>query len=184
LCGKHFMQWRRSEDGMPPLPDIREARQRERLVRDELTLGCLGESQGIYPGNTMFANEGERREAWERHRGELTDEYEARQLGDRPDAWWRFVADRPKYLTPCPSEPGPHGLVKRVRWGHEEAVERFAWMAREGHLTGAELANIAERGAKARERVGTPRERKEALGDGYGGDRLSVAIADAVEAQS
>jgi hypothetical protein len=73
-------------------------------------------------------------------------------------------------------------LTERTRWSHEANVEKFTWLAKNGHLTPAERAWIAERGREARKRIGTPGEHKAALSPDFGGDRLRVAIAKAVEA--
>ncbi len=72
--------------------------------------------------------------------------------------------------------------MKRIRWSHEAKVESLSWMARNGHLTDAERERIAKRGREARDRIKVGRERKAALGEGFGADREDVAIADAVEA--
>ena len=183
FCGRHFMQWRRSPDGDPPLPSVKEARRRERLIRDELSLGCLGEAQGIDPGNTMFASEDERREAWEKYGDELTAEAEARRIGSRPHAWWIYVAGRPQYLGRCPSMHDAD-LAERTRWRHHAEVEKWSWLAANGHLTADERAWVATRGREARKRIGTPGEHKAALSPDFGGDKEDAAIAEAVEAQS
>ena len=89
-----------------------------------LELGCLGEGQ-VWP----FASEDECRQAWEELGPEITAEFEARGVGHRPWAWWRYVAERDQYVGHCPGEPGPNGLVKRIRWSHEAKVESLSWMA-------------------------------------------------------
>ena len=74
-----------------------------------------------------------------------------------------------------------HDLTARIRWGHESEVERLTFMEANGHLTDAERRRITERCAAAKARIAAGRERKEALGYGYGGDRLRI-VAEAVEA--
>jgi hypothetical protein len=181
LCAAHYQRWRRDPTGEPPLPEIKAARHREWLIRRALTFGCLGEGQ-VWP----FADEAEQRRAWEELGEEQTAEFrdDGRRGGHRPHAWWLFVAGRPEFLGRCPTERGGHGLAARVRWGHEAMVEKFTWMAKHGHLTAQEREWIAGRGREARERIKAGRERKAALGDGFGADREDVAIADAVEAAS
>src|SRR5215211_2707838 len=183
FCDAHYQQWRRSPDGDPPLPSVQEAHKRERLIRDELSLGCLGECQGIYPGNTMFASEAERLAAWEKYGDELTAEAEARGIGSRPHAWWIHVAGRRPYLGRCPSMREA-SLAERTRWRHLAEVERWTWLAANGHLTAAERAWVSKRGREARERIGTRGEHKAALSPDFGGDKEDAAIASAVEAHS
>src|ERR671914_223358 len=55
------------------------------MQRMNLELGFLSQQ----PIEVQFANEEERREAWERHRDELL---EHRREGRRPDAWWCYDA--------------------------------------------------------------------------------------------
>jgi hypothetical protein len=176
LCDAHYQQWRRT--GEAPLPEIKAARHREWLIRRELTYGFLPEGM-----ETPFTSEAERRAAWDRYGGELTAEYLAYERGLRPRAWWRYVAGRPEHLGRCPSMHEAD-LTERTRWGHEAEVEKFTFMAANGHLTPAERAWIAERGREARERVGTPGEHLAALSPDYGGDKEAVAVAAAVEANS
>jgi hypothetical protein len=141
-----------------------------------LTLGFLPDGM-----ESPFASDDERRTAWERYGPELTAKYEAYARGFRPSAWWRSEAGRPQYLGQCPSMHDAD-LTERTRWSHEANVEKFTWLAKNGHLTPAERAWIAERGREARKRIGTPGEHKAALSPDFGGDRLRVAIAKAVEA--
>ena len=173
FCGRHYQVWRRS--GEPPLAEVKAERDREWRVRRVLELGCLGEGQ-------VRPDEAELRRGWEELGPEITAEFEAHGNGHRPWAWWRYVAERDQYVGRSPEEPGPHGLVKRIRWSHEAKVESLSWMARNGHLTDAERERIAQRGREARERIKAGRERKASLGEGYGADREDVAVADAVEA--
>ena len=53
-------------------------------------------------------------------------------------------------------------------------------MARHGHLTDLELEILERRAAEARERIGTDREQKAALSPNFGGDKLRVALWEAV----
>jgi hypothetical protein len=94
--------------------------------------------------------------------------HHARQFCDGHYQTWRRTGETP-----------PGDLTARVRWQHDAEVECFTFMAQHGHLTAAERERIAERGEEARKRIAIGRERKEALGEGFGGDRLLVAIAEA-----
>jgi hypothetical protein len=131
----------------------------------------------------MFSSEEERRVAWERYGGELTAEAEERECGNRPWGWWRYAAGRPERLGRCPSMREAD-LTERTRSRHEAEVEKWTWMAANGHLTPAERTWVTERGRAARQRVGTPGEHKAALSPDYGGDKEAVAIAEAVQAHS
>jgi hypothetical protein len=73
-------------------------------------------------------------------------------------------------------------LAERTRWGHHAEVEKWTFLAANGHLTAAERAWVAQRGREARTRIGTPGEHKAALSPDYGGDKERLAIAEAVEA--
>ncbi len=53
-------------------------------------------------------------------------------------------------------------------------------MARHGHLTELELETLERQAAEARERIGTDREQKAALSPEFGGDRLRLALWEAV----
>jgi hypothetical protein len=172
LCDQHYQVWRRTGDA--PLPTIKAARHREWLIRRELTFGVLPEGMA-----SPFASEDERRAAWGQYGPELTAECEALGIGSRPWAWWRYVAERPQYLA---SRPRTHDLTTSIRWSHEANVEKFAWLAEHGHLTTGERDRVALRGGEARARLDTGRERKAALGEGFGGDRELLAVAAAVEA--
>jgi hypothetical protein len=174
FCDAHYQTWRRT--GEPPLPEIKAERHREWLIRRELTLGFLPDWM-----ESPFVSDDERRAAWERYGPELTAEDEAMATGNRPAARWRYVAGRPQYLGNRPSTR-EHDLTERTRWSHADEVEKFTFLAANGHLTPAERAWVAERGREARKRIGTPGEHKAALSPDYRADKEAVAIAEAVEA--
>ena len=149
-------------------------------VEDELRYGCVPTWRSPHGTGSMFATEHERREAWEAHRDKLMAEYLEPPLlpGRRPYAWWEFEAGRPQYLTEISERE--LDLATTTRRGHEREVESLAWMARHGHLTELELEILERRAAEARERIGTDREGKAALSPDFGGDKLRVALWEAV----
>ena len=99
-----------------------------------------------------FASEDDRRAAWDRYGPELTAEHEAYERGLRPSAWWRYVAGRPEHLGRCPSMHEAD-LTERTRWAHLAEVEKWTWLAADGHLTPEERNRIAERGREGRTRI-------------------------------
>ena len=180
LCRLHYDQERYlATTGRDP-----EAQERagwEAGVEDDLRYGCVPTWRSPHGTGSMFATERERREAWEAHRDQLMTDYLEPPIlpGRRPDAWWEFEAGRPRYLTKVDSY-GDLGTTTRMN--HEREVESLAWMARHGHLTGLELETLERRAAEARERIGTDREQKAALSPNFGGDKLRLAMWDAVSA--
>ncbi len=181
LCRLHYDQERYlATTGRDP-----EAQDRagwEAAVEDELRYGCVPTWRSPHGTGSMFATGRERREAWEAHRERLMAEYLEPPLlpGRRPDAWWGYEADRPQYLTENTS--GEVDLPTATRLDHERQVESIGWMARHGHLTDLELETIERRAAEARERIGTGHEQKAALSPDFGGDKLRVALWEAVSA--
>jgi hypothetical protein len=172
LCRKHFDLRRYAETtGQDPEAQARQAR--EWAIEGELEFG---------PGDrgSVFADDEERRAAWEERRDQLLEEYLTPPLtpGKRPAAWWTFEAGRPRYLSEVDYDS--HDLRLITRQGHEREIESITWMAANGHLTKLEIEIIERKGGEARSRIGTPAEQKAALSPDYGGDKLPAALADAV----
>jgi hypothetical protein len=154
-----------------------------------------GEDQGLSSGQrwellgpagreSHFSSETDKRTAWQEHREELIEYARDGRPGNRPAAWWLYEARRPEHLGPHPLEPPPG----EPRWGDEHGralddydFEPILYMAANGHLTNHEVTAIRERGAEARERVGTDREQR---GTTYAmsQDRSAVRLARAVDA--
>jgi len=152
----------------------------ESAVEDELRYGCVPRWRSPHGTESMFVSDEERREAWEVNRDRLmTDYLEPPSIpGRRPQAWWEFEAGRPQYLTEI--DRRDLDLTTATRQRHERQVESLSWMARHGHLTDLELEVIEREAAEARERIGTGREQKAALSPDFGGDKLRVAVWEAV----
>jgi hypothetical protein len=132
----------------------------------------------------MFESDEERRAAWAERKDELMEEeYTGTStcMGHRPWAWWEYESGRPELRSrPPESFDFSRGLAETTRIAHEHEVERFAFMAENGHLADAELEKIAELGREAKARIGTRWERKAHQSPEYGGDKLAAARAEAV----
>jgi len=152
----------------------------ESAVEDELRYGCVPRWRSPHGTESMFASDDERREAWELNRDRLMDEYLEPPFvpGRRPNAWWQYEAGRPQYLTEI--DRSDRDLRTITRLSHEREVESVGWMARHGHLTELELEVIEQKATDARERVGTGHEQKAALSPDFGGDKLRLALWEAV----
>ncbi len=81
-----------------------------------------------------------------------------------------------RFVSPTLCERG----APATRADHLYEVEKFTYLAENGHLTEAEIEKIAAKGQEARERIGTDGEQKAANSPDYGGDKLTAARADAV----
>jgi hypothetical protein len=163
-------------------PEAVAGAQREQAIEGELTLGCVAEWRSPYGTNSMFADDEERRAAWEERREALMVNYLTPPLrpGRRPFAWWRYEAQRPAHLSDYPPRDFETPQDERAAALDEYEIEPVAWMAAHGHPTDEELAKIAERANEARPRIGTPAEHI-----GSGGvdraDRRAVKLYEAVE---
>jgi hypothetical protein len=158
--------------------------EREQRIEGELCLGCVSEWQSPHGTNSMFANDEERRAAWDERRDKLMEEeYTGTDtcMGHRPWAWWEYESGRPELRSRPPEAwDFSQGLADVTRHSHLHEVEQFTYMAENGHLTQAEVEKIADKGRDARERIGTDGEHKAAQSPDYGGDKLAAARADAV----
>ena len=74
-----------------------------------------------------------------------------------------YEASRPEHLGAYPLDPAPG----QARWGaaHGQAIDSYEFepilhLAANGHLANDEINAIRERGAEARDRVGTDREQR------------------------
>lgn len=94
-----------------------------------------------------------------------------------------YEASRPEHLGAYPLDPAPG----QARWGaaHGQAIDSYEFepilhLAANGHLANDEINAIRERGAEARDRVGTDREQR---GTTYAvsKDRSAVRLARAVD---
>ena len=102
-------------------------------------------------------------------------------IGQRPWAWWEYESGRPELRSrPPESFDFSDGLAPATRADHLYEVEKFTYLAENGHLTEAEIEKIAAKGQEARERIETDGEQKAANSPDYGGDKLTAARADAV----
>jgi hypothetical protein len=106
-----------------------------------------------------------------------------RVVGSRPQAWWRFEAERPDHLTDEPDwldyiEGREMTDEERDRYGSDYVAwehEPIVWMAAHGHLTDDELAMIEQTAEEAERRIDTDEEGI-ASGDIYD-DRAAVELA-------
>ena len=103
LCRRHYDEDRYLQTTGRSPEAVAEA-QREQAIEGELTLGCVAEWHSPYGTNSMFADDEERRAAWEERREALMVNYLTPPLlpGHRPFAWWRYEAGRPQHLTEHP----------------------------------------------------------------------------------
>ena len=166
-CRIHYDQARYAES-IGESPEALAAAAREQAVIADLESGT----------SKVLATDAERLEAWEARRGALMERCGPPYVGLRPEAWWRYEVGRDQYLTGIGS--ASHDLGAAVRQRHEAEVEKVGWMAANDHLTDYEIDKIATRGREALERLDTDAERRAAGNADYGGDKLAVALADAV----
>jgi len=162
-CRVHYDRLR-YEETTGRTPEAIEEGARESSIRAELELGCVPTWRSPHGTGSMFASEADLRAAWEEMGDEILKDYLTPPLipGRRPDAWWRFVADRPEHSTPYPLDP-PQGAE---RWGEahgraldDHNIEPVVWMAANRHLQHHELEQIREKALEASTRVGR-RERR------------------------
>jgi hypothetical protein len=150
------------------------------MIVAELRLGGVAEFQSPHGTNSMFASDEERRAAWEARREELMARYLAPPAhpGNRPAAWWDYVAERPEHLSDYPEDnfEDSDGDVAAAIDAYE--IEPIEWMAAQGHLTDEEIAVIEECASEARPRIGTDNEH---IGSG-GVDRVDRRAAKLHEA--
>jgi hypothetical protein len=95
------------------------------------------------PELALTLAESERRAAWAEHGAEMMAAFFARPQHPtvRPEAWWQYTEGIPPRLRRLPEWPDDHPAP----WEVEEPVKcaRAAWLARNGHLTADELADLA-----------------------------------------
>jgi hypothetical protein len=160
------------------------ARQASRGADQGLNSEQRWELLGRSGGESHFPSETEQRAAWQEHGDELVAYARDSRPGNRPAAWWLYVARRPEHLGPYPLDPPPG----QPRWGeaHGQAIDRhkfepILYLAANGHLFEDEITVIRERGSEAAERVGSNREQR---GSTYAvsKDRSAVRLARAVDA--
>jgi hypothetical protein len=77
----------------------------------------------------------------------------------RPSEWWEQVAGRPRHLTVWPGiTAAGYQSPETGRLLDEWEFEPVLWLARNGHLTPAEVECIRDAARDAAPRVGTDRE--------------------------
>jgi hypothetical protein len=183
LCRVHYDEERYELTTQGSAED-QAAAEREQRIEGELCLGCVSEWQSPHGTNSMFANDEERRGAWDERKDKLMEErYTGTStcIGRRPWAWWEYESGRPELRKGPPGRfDFSRGLAETPRIDHEHEVEVFTFLAEGGHLTDAELEKIADKGREAKERIGTDSEQKAAQSPDYGGDKLAAACAEAV----
>jgi hypothetical protein len=114
---------------------VGNAADRELEFEEELELMC-GAPPRWYDGESAFADEAERRAAYEGHRDRLGG-WLGGFAGNRSVAFWRYDSD-------LDEEP--------------EGDDRLLWLAAHGCLEPGELSEIAKTSEDAKDRIGTTAE--------------------------
>jgi hypothetical protein len=116
-------------------------------------------------------------------------------VGHRPEAWWRFEAERPSSLTGYPDKRDSYWDVEvdsRTRTMSDESRERYErhwfdyghepilWLAEHDDLTEDEIAKIEQEAEEAQERIDAGDER---VSSGFlHCDQAAVELARRVQA--
>lgn len=124
---------------------IRRRRSRDRL--DVLTFDQVFDLRaGPYEHRAAFADDAERRQAWERHRDELIELVAADRFatGKRPEAFWQYDIARPELLRD--RDRGAEEWDPDVEYSFDADMAllqaRTAYLAEHDLLEPHELANI------------------------------------------
>jgi hypothetical protein len=181
LCRIHYDE-ERYELTTKGSAEDQAAAERESWIHCELCMGVVPDWAS--KSGSMFESDEERRAAWDERKDKLMkEEYTGTDtcMGHRPWAWWEYESGRPELRSRPPEAwDFSQGLAYVTPHSHLHEVEKFTYMAENGHLTEAELEKIADKGREAKERIGTDGEHKAAQSPDYGGDKLAAARADAV----
>jgi hypothetical protein len=170
-CRRHYDAARRDE-GLSDPEAVGEPSEDE--IEAEFTYGPGGQS--------VFADERERREAWDEYKPRLMERYTSPPYwGLRPAAFWEFEAERPEHVVAYPEDRFEGTVEERADALDEYEMDPIIFLAENGYLVEREIAAIERKADEARPRVGTDSEHFGSDGEDRA-DRRAVKLWEAVEA--